>query len=132
MVYRLAYVDAQQPKRYANSVWTGVPAELLTRRLRAHFAVVANVVAEGDTVGAPVIKVELEEFDQVFDSAQQSHVVIKLRATLVKTGRLIGQRTFYAEQAAASPDAPGGAHALAALSEDVLTQLVQWSMPLLK
>jgi cholesterol transport system auxiliary component len=75
IVYRLAYVDIQQPRRYANSQWTGVPAELLMRRLRNKLADQLNVVAEGDTAGATVIKVELEEFDQVFDSAQDSHAV---------------------------------------------------------
>jgi cholesterol transport system auxiliary component len=132
IVYRLAYVDIQQPRRYANSQWTGVPAELLMRRLRNKLADQLNVVAEGDTAGATVIKVELEEFDQVFDSAQDSHAVVKLRATLVRNGRLLAQRSFFAELAAATPDATGGAHALAALSDDALAQVVQWTVGYLK
>jgi cholesterol transport system auxiliary component len=132
IVYRLGYVDVQQPKRYANSQWTGVPAELLMRRLRNKLADQVNVVAEGDTVGAAVIKIELEEFDQVFDSAQDSHAVLKLRASLVRNGRLIAQRSFFAEHAATTPDATGGAHALAALSDETLAQVVQWTLSSLK
>ncbi len=132
IVYRLAYVDIQQPRRYANSQWTGVPAELLMRRLRNKLADQVNVVAEGDTAGAAVIKVELEEFDQVFDSAQDSHAVLKLRATLVRNGRLLAQRSFFAEHAASTPDATGGAHALAALSDETLAQVVQWTLANLK
>ena len=132
IVYRLAYLDVQQPRRYANSQWTGVPAELLMRRLRNHLADQVNVVAEGDTAGATVIKIELEEFDQVFDSAQDSHAVLKLRATLVRNGRLLAQRSFFAEHPAATPDATGGAHALAALSDETLAQVVQWTLGYLK
>lgn len=132
IVYRLAYVDIQQPRRYANSQWTGVPAELLMRRLRNKLADQVNVVAEGDTAGATVIKVELEEFDQVFDSAQDSHAVLKLRATLVRNGRLLAQRSFFAEHAASTADATGGAHALAALSDETLAQVVQWTVGYLK
>jgi cholesterol transport system auxiliary component len=132
MVYRLAYVDAQQPKRYANSQWSGTPAELLTRSVRERFASELNVVVEGDTVGTPVLDVEIEEFDQVFDSAQQSRAVIKVRASILTTGRLIAQRSFYAERSADTPDAAGGAHALAALAGDMADQLLSWSRSYLK
>jgi cholesterol transport system auxiliary component len=132
MVYRLAYADAQQTHRYSSSQWSGTPAELLTRRVRARFANDVNVVVEGDTVGTPVLDVEIEEFDQVFDSALQSRAVLKVRASILTTGRLVAQRSFFAERGTDTADAAGGAHALAALSDDMAEQLLAWSKSYLK
>jgi len=41
--------------------------------------------------------------------------------------RVLGQRTFSAQEPAPSADAPGGVKALAAASDTVVAQVVQWA-----
>jgi cholesterol transport system auxiliary component len=77
-----------------------------------------------------VLRVELEEFSQIFTSEQGSTGVVRLRATLVEptpTGeQLLGQRLFVAQQAATSADAAGGTRALAEATQQAAQALAQW------
>ena len=75
---------------------------------------------------APVLKVDLSEFEQVFDSQSQSHAAVTARATLTQNGKVIGQRTFIARAPSSSADAAGGAQALAAASDDLVAQIGAW------
>lgn len=72
-VYRLAYADAQRIAVYRDSKWTAPPAQLLTQRLRGALSLRGAVLEGGDGVRAPVLKVELSEFEQVFDGRSESH-----------------------------------------------------------
>jgi len=84
--YRLAYHDSAQTHSYANSRWAAAPAALLTQRIRSRIAAVTHsgVVSAGDGVRADyALRLELEEFAQVFDTVEQSRAVVRLRASLV-------------------------------------------------
>ncbi|SAK42269.1 lipoprotein [Caballeronia fortuita] len=125
--YRLSYVDAQRTGNYSNSHWTMPPAQLLTQRLREALAARGPILSGADPVRAvPLLEVELTNFEQVFDAPEQSHGLVSVRATLTQQGRVIGQRSFAASAPAPSADAPGGARALAAASDDVIAQLSAW------
>ncbi|PLZ03472.1 ABC transporter [Burkholderia sp. WAC0059] len=124
--YRLSYADPQRIAHYAGSHWTMSPARLLTQRLRAALASKATVLSGGDAVAAPMLKVELDEFEQVFDSSTESSGVLSARATLIQNGRVLGQHTFVARAPASSPDAEGGASALAAASDQLVGQISAW------
>jgi cholesterol transport system auxiliary component len=126
LMYRLSYADAQQTASYANSHWTMMPSQLLTQRLRGALSSQGAVLTGADGVAAPVLKVELNEFEQVFDSQTESHAAITARATLTRNGKLIGQRTFIARAPASSADAAGGARALATASDDLVAQIAAW------
>jgi cholesterol transport system auxiliary component len=126
LIYRLSYVDAQQTASYANSHWAMMPSQLLTQRLRGVLSSQGTVLTGADGVAAPVLKVDLMEFEQVFDSQTQSHAAISARATLTRSGKLIGQRTFSALAPAGSADAAGGARALATAGDDLVAQIVAW------
>jgi cholesterol transport system auxiliary component len=126
LIYRLNYADAQQTASYASSHWTMQPAGLLTQRLRNALSQRGTVLTGMDGVNAPVLKVELEEFEQVFDSQAESHGAIAARATVTHSGKVLAQRTFVVRAPASSPDAAGGAQALAAASDDLIAQISTW------
>ncbi|WP_434108258.1 ABC-type transport auxiliary lipoprotein family protein [Paraburkholderia caffeinilytica] len=126
LIYRLSYADAQQTASYANSHWTMAPSQLLTQRLRSALSSRGTVLTGADGVRAPVLKVDLSEFEQVFDSQSESHAAITARATLTQNGKVIGQRTFIARAPSSSADAAGGAQALAAASDDLVSQISAW------
>jgi cholesterol transport system auxiliary component len=126
LIYRLSYADAQQTASYANSHWTMAPSQLLTQRLRGALSSRGTVLTGADGVHAPVLKVDLSEFEQVFDSQSESHVAVTARATLTQNGKVIGQRTFIARAPSSSADAAGGAQALAAASDDLVAQISAW------
>ncbi len=126
LIYRLSYADAQQTASYANSHWTMAPSQLLTQRLRGALSSRGTVLTGADGVRAPVLKVDLSEFEQVFDSQSESHGAVTARATLVQNGKVIGQRTFISRAPSSSADAAGGAQALAAASDELVAQISAW------
>ncbi|ACC69401.1 ABC-type transport auxiliary lipoprotein family protein [Paraburkholderia phymatum] len=126
LVYRLPYADAQQTAAYANSHWTMPPAQLLTQRLRNALSSRGTVLTGSDGVSAPVLKVDLDVFEQDFDGQSQSHASVTARATLLVGGKVAGQRTFIARAPASSADAAGGARALAAASDELVAQISAW------
>jgi cholesterol transport system auxiliary component len=126
LVYRLKYADAQRTGSYADSHWTMSPAELLTQRLRAALASRGPVLTGADAMRAPVLQVDLTDFEQVFDAPEQSHGEVSARVTLSQHGQVISQRTFIARAPSSTPDAAGGARALAAASDDLIAQMAAW------
>jgi cholesterol transport system auxiliary component len=132
--YRLAYRDASRPQAYAGSRWVMPPAALLTNRLRQRLASAGGgVILPTDGLRAPVaLRVELDEFAQVFDAEDRSRGVVRLRASLVGSRSLIAQKAFSVDRAAATPDADGGVRALTAASDAVLEQLLDWIAESLK
>ncbi|WP_404842815.1 ABC-type transport auxiliary lipoprotein family protein [Burkholderia contaminans] len=124
--YRLAYVDAQHVAVYRDSRWTAPPAQLLTQRLRGALSSRGTVLEGTDGVRAPTLKVDLNEFEQVFDGQSQSHGAVTARATLMLDGKVLGQRTFVARAPSSTPDAAGGARALATASDQLVSQIAAW------
>ncbi|NLP61292.1 ABC transporter [Paraburkholderia sacchari] len=125
ILYRLNG-DPQRTGRYADSRWTMSPARLLTLRLRSALGSRATVLSGADAVPAPILKIELTEFEQVFDSSTQSAGVLAARATLMRGGKVIAQRSFVARAPASTPDAAGGVAALRAASDDFAGQVGAW------
>jgi cholesterol transport system auxiliary component len=126
VVYRLAYADAQQLRPYALARWSMPPAQLVRLRLRDALAANGPVLSGTDSAATWVLKVELDEFSQVFDAPASSSGVVRLRATLLRANQWVGQRSIWARAPAASADAAGGARALAAATDDAAKQLAAW------
>jgi cholesterol transport system auxiliary component len=127
--YRLAYQDVARPQPYAQSHWVMPPAALLGLRLRAGIAraSTAAVFAPADGVRADYsLRLELDEFSQVFDAADKSRAVLRLRASLIRNRGVVAQQTFSIEQAAATPNAEGGVRALIAASDAAGSGLIDW------
>lgn len=141
VLYRLAYADAQQLRPYGQARWSLPPAQLLQQRLREQLGLRRAIVkvddaaaqvrdrARGGTLPL-VLRVELEEFSQLFASPTDSAGVVRVRATVVELSpageSLRGQRVFVAQQAARSADAAGGVAALAGASGQLAAELAVW------
>ena len=139
VLYRLAYVDTQQLRAYSQARWSSPPAQLVRQRLREQLSQRRSVfnAREGlalnrsqSAVLPPVLRLELEEFSQVFSGPQESVGLIRLRATLLELTpggeKLIGQRTFAIEQPATSADAAGGVRALTLATDAAIAAIDQW------
>jgi len=131
IVYRLAYVDANQAQAYAQSRWVAAPASLLSQRLRERLppALFPGIGGVNQALGSDyVLRVELDEFSQVFDTPQTSHALLRARATLIDSRRneLLAQRLFEVQQPALSPNALGAAHGLRDAVDHFIIELLHW------
>ncbi|HJT51759.1 MAG TPA: ABC-type transport auxiliary lipoprotein family protein [Nitrosospira sp.] len=129
--YRLAYDDPARSYAYGSSRWAAPPAVLLTQRVRSRIAEISENAVVGTTEGVLTnyaLRLEIEEFSQVFDTADDSRAIIKLRAGLIdRPARLmVAQRNFSMEQAAPTPNAAGATHALAEASDKLIEELIGW------
>ena len=122
--YRLAYDDPLKQREYAGSRWAGAPGVLLAQRLRQRLGM-AN--SSGNAVASCLLRFELHEFSQVFDTPAQSRAVLQGTASLVDARKQrIAGKSFLIEKQAASPDARGGVDALVAAGTDLATALAVW------
>ena len=134
VLYRLAYSDAQQLRPYAHARWSMSPSQLLRPRLREQLSLHRPVLnaAQGVVVGKPAMNLhlDLDEFSQLFDSAQHSSGLVRVRATLGQGGegveRLLAQRSFVVHRPAASADAPGGVRALTQATDALIEEIELW------
>ena len=132
VLYRLGYADAQQLQPYAQARWSMPPAQLLRQRLRQTLAQQTSVMREGEVAQLRplVLRLELDEFSQMFDAPDRSVGQVRVQATVVQasaTGeRLVAQRGFAAQRPAPSADAAGGVRALTAATDALVTDIAQW------
>jgi len=131
MIYRLAYADGAQPRVYSRSRWAGTPTELLSARLRARLAEVTGpglAYSRDGVQGDYVLRVEIDEFSQVFDSPTESRGLLHARATLILGVRraTLAHRAFGIERPAPTADAAGAAAALSLASNDLIDALIDW------
>jgi len=134
VLYRLGYADANLLQPYGQARWSMPPAQLLRQTLRSALGARRAVLPANEGVqypaGSVVLRLELEEFSQLFDTAQSSHGLLRLRATLTQTATggelLLAQRMVVVSSPADSPDAAGGVRALAAAAAAAVTQLDDW------
>ncbi len=126
--YRLQYADPLQARSYANSHWSSTPLAMVSQRLRTRVAQAGvKVLGPADGAGGlPVLRIELDEFTHSFDSTSASSGTVVLRASLLQGHKLVDQKTFSRNTAAASADAPGGARALAASVDAVAGDVIAW------
>lgn len=130
MLYRLMYGNPTQLQPYALARWSMPPAQLLRQRLREILEVQRKVLNPSPGTTGLYMQLELEEFVQLFESAERSSGSIRLRATLKRinggTEQVLAQRRLVMLQPAPSPDAAGGVRALASASEALAKELTQW------
>lgn len=122
--YRLRYAQAERLQPYATQRWIMSPVRLFDERLRDAVSARGELSWGGDTQ-APALKVDIVDFEQVFDSVDSSRGVVQVRATVMRNG-MIGQKTFTAEQPAPSADGAGGVRALAGSTDAVIAAIIDW------
>jgi cholesterol transport system auxiliary component len=138
VLYRLAYTDAQQLRPYSQARWSMPPAQLVRQRLRERMSQRRVVLTAREGVALnrsqnahlPMLRLELEEFSQLFSAPDASVGLLRLHATLVEITpageRLIAQRNLVVQRPAPSADAPGGVRALTAATDAAIDELDQW------
>jgi cholesterol transport system auxiliary component len=125
LLYRLLYADDQQLRPYAQARWSVPPAQLVRARLRDALASLGPVLST-EGIAPWALRVELDEFSQVFASESSSQGLVRLRASLFKGEQLAAQTTMLARAAAPTQDAAGGVRALTAATDDAVRQLSAW------
>lgn len=139
VLYRLAYTDAQQLRPYSQARWSMPAAQLVRQRLREQLGLSRVIFNAGDSAAlnrsqSPVLpfllRLDLEEFSQLFTAPDTSVGLIRLRATLVEITpageRLLAQRSVVVQRPATSADAPGGVRALTAATDAAIEEIDQW------
>lgn len=138
VLYRLGYADAQQLRPYALARWSMPPAQLVQQRLREHLGQRRTVVSAGEgaallrTDGQQplVLRLDLDEFSQLFTAPATSNALVRLRVTVVDNlpggEKILAQRQFIVQRPAATADAGGGVRALAEATDAVAAELSQW------
>jgi cholesterol transport system auxiliary component len=138
VLYRLGYADAHQLRPYAHARWSAAPPQLIRQRLREQLGQARPVLDLSESAALAriggamprVLRIELEEFSQVFDSPTQSGGLLRLRASLFENEpageRLLGQRHIVKREPAPSADAAGGVRALAAATDAAAAEIGQW------
>ncbi len=139
VLYRLAYSDEQQLRPYSQSRWSMPPAQLVRQRLRERLSQRRAVYTPGESAALNrsqnavlprVLKIELQEFSQLFSSPGDSVGLIRLRATLIDVTpageKLLAQRSVIVQRPAPSADAPGGVRALTAATDAAIEEIDQW------
>ena len=128
--YRLAYADPLTRRQYVGSRWAGAPAQLIAQRLRQQLGVVS---ATANSATDCLIRVELQEFSQVFDSPQSSRGVLTASVSLIDgKRRVVAERLAVIDKPALGADASGGVQALVAASTEFGRLLSDWLLELEK
>jgi len=139
VLYRLAYVDAQQLLPYSQARWVMPPSQLVRQRLRDKLSERRAVFGAGESASLNrsqnavlprLLRLDLEEFSQLFSAPEASVGLIRLRANLLEITpageKLIGQRSFTIQKPAATADAPGGVRALTLATDAAIEEIDQW------
>ena len=128
MFFRLAYANDRQPHPYANSRWSMPPGQLFGQRLKSRLGQAGGAVlsASDGAVNVPVLRVEMDDFTQIFTSPEQSIVRVNVRASVLSGRTLAAHRNFSLDVAAPTPDASGGASALADATDAIITDMMNW------
>ncbi|MGE8320413.1 MAG: ABC-type transport auxiliary lipoprotein family protein [Comamonas sp.] len=140
--YRLAYADAQQLRPYAQARWARPAAQLIQQSLytqlsdgRAVLEGQSGVVRALATGANPaMLRLDVEEFSQVFSDTATSQGLLRLRATLTEVTprgeKWLAQQVFTVQRPAPTPDAAGGTQALGAATEEAGRQIDAWLLRL--
>ena len=139
VLYRLSYQNAQELRPYTLARWAAPPAQLVRQRLREQLGQRRSVFdARGglalnrsqNAVLPLLLRLDLEEFSQVFTEPEASVGLIRLRATLIEQAtsgeKLIAQRRIVVQRPAPSADAQGGIKALTQATDAAIEEIDLW------
>lgn len=126
--YRLNYANEQQPRPYAQARWSMPPGQLLQQHLKSRIAQAGGAVLSPAAAApnVPVLRIEADDFTQIFSSPAQSVGQVSLRASVFRERTLIAQRSFVRQAPAPAADAAGGVRALADAGDAALGDMIAW------
>jgi len=139
VLYRLNYQNEQELRPYTLARWAAPPAQLVRQRLREQLGQRRSIFdARGglalnrsqNAVLPVLLRLDLEEFSQVFTAPEASVGLIRLRATLIEQAtsgeKLIAQRSIVVQRPAPSADAQGGVKALTQATDAAIEEIDLW------
>ena len=127
MEYRLAYADIARLREYSRARWAGPPAQLIQQRLVQQL----GFVAPGQRRAGCVLRIDITEFSQVFESPDHSHALLQARLQwLDRTRSSIAVRELSLRSDSPSSDARGAGTALSDSIEQLTVTIRQWESEL--
>ena len=126
--YRLLYAEPARLRDYAMARWAGPPSTLMQQRLIQQL----GVIPHGQGGARCLLRIDIEEFSQWFDTPQASRGVLRGLAVVLDSRRdRIAERQLAIETKAPTPDSAGGVAALAAAVDQMAGELAAWQGGLL-
>ena len=126
--YRLAYVDKARLREYGRARWAGPPAQLIQQ----HLVQQLGFVVHGQSRAGCVLRLDITEFSQVFDTPNTSHALLQGRLQWMDRSRTsMAMREINLLSDAPSADARGGVAALSASIEQLTVTIKNWEAELL-
>jgi cholesterol transport system auxiliary component len=119
--YRLNYQNPTEVHTYSQHRWTTSPADLTASKLRS--------MAKITNPSQCIIKIHIETFDHVFQTANSSSGIVKFHASIYtkRSREILASRVVQEEATSASADAKGGVAALDQASTAAIKTLVDWA-----
>lgn len=132
LAYRLLWDTPGRLRAYAGTGWAAPPSALIAERLRERATArtgPGRLHAGEGTPPAAVLRVDLAEFAQWFDTPDRARAVVRMRASLLSalTRAPLAQRAFAGERPCATPDAPGAVGALIGVSQQLVDEILDWA-----
>lgn len=125
--YRLAYADPGRLRDYSQARWAAPPAMLVQQRLVQQL----GLVPQGQGGAKCLVRVDIDEFSQIFDAPASSHGSLQARVALLDNRRnAVSERSLKIEKPAPSQDSRGGIVALGAAVDELARKLGAWESEL--
>ncbi|MBL8450983.1 MAG: membrane integrity-associated transporter subunit PqiC [Dechloromonas sp.] len=123
IAYRLAYAEPARRNDYSRARWAAPPASLVRQRLGEGL----GLAALGQARVRCVMRVELDEFAQVFSGPREARGELRARLQILDRGRaLLAEEAFAIAKASPSPDAAGGVAALTGAVDELASRAGVW------
>lgn len=121
--YRLAYAEPARLREYARARWAGPVAQLVQQRLMQRLA----LMPAGQSRSRCVLRVDIDEFSQVFATPTVSKALLQARVQLLDRSRArLAGFDARIEKPAVAADSRGGVAALTAAVDQLAADLLRW------
>ena len=119
--------DQGQPQAYATYRWVAPPAQLVTQRIVDRLSLQGAVLQQSVGADVPQLRLNLQRFEQTFSvDGASSQAQLTLQAVLMRGSEVVSQRLIDIRVPATTQDAPGGALALRAATDQAAELVAQW------
>jgi ABC-type uncharacterized transport system auxiliary subunit len=119
--------DLGQPQAYATYRWVAPPARLVTQRIVDRLSLQGAVLQQSVGADVPQLRLNLQRFEQTFSvDGASSQAQLTLQAVLMRGSEVVSQRLIDIRVPATTQDAPGGALALRAATDQAAELVAQW------
>lgn len=125
--------DTGQPQSYTTYQWVAPPARLITQRVVDRLSLQGAVLQQSVGADFPLVRLSLQRFEQTFSpDGSSSKGNLTLQVVLIRGVKVVDQLLIDLSVPAVTQDAPGGADALRAATDQAVEQMAQWLTVALK